>query len=196
MTVEILPDLSHVRHLVITRYREGWSIRSLCRHFGISRNRIRRILREAQRQRDNGNDLPLKTIPRRRSSKLDAYLPAMKELLERYPAITGVRMLEELRDRGYDGGHSILQARLKSLRPKPRCEPDIRFETAPGVQGQMDWSPYTIDFTKSGRTDVLCFSYILGFSRRHYIDFTLSRDFFTLIRRHRDAFEYFGGVPL
>jgi transposase len=58
----------------------------------------------------------------------------------------------------------------------------------------MDWSPYTIKFT-TGTLKVQCFSYILGFSRRHFIDFTLRRDFFTLIRRHQDAFAHFGGVP-
>jgi hypothetical protein len=42
---------------------------------------------------------------------------------------------------------------------------------------------------------VLCFSYILGYSRRHYIDFTIDRKFFTLIRRHQDAFAHFEGVP-
>jgi Mu transposase, C-terminal domain len=42
---------------------------------------------------------------------------------------------------------------------------------------------------------VQCFSYILGFSRRHYIDFTVRHDFYSLIRRHQDAFQYYGGVP-
>lgn len=196
MTIEILPDISHLRHLVITRHREGLSIRALSRHFGISRNRVRRILREAQRQRDFGNETALtKRIPSGRGSKLDAYIPEMKKLLEQFPSITGVRMLEELREKGYSGGHSILQERLKQLRPKPNRDPDIRFETDPGIQGQMDWSPYKLDFAQSGKTEVLCFSYVLGFSRRQYIDFTTTRDFFTLIRRHRDAFEYFGGVP-
>lgn len=60
----------------------------------------------------------------------------------------------------------------------------------------MDWSPYTIRFARTGKIDVLCFSYILAFSRRQYVDFVLHRDFFTLIRRHQDAFTYFGGVPL
>ena len=50
-------------------------------------------------------------------------------------------------------------------------------------------------FQKGEKSQVLCFSYILGFSRRQYIDFTLRRDFFTLIRRHTDAFQYFGGNP-
>ena len=59
----------------------------------------------------------------------------------------------------------------------------------------MDWSPYTIPFVQGGKIQVLCFSYILGFSRRQYIDFTLRRDFFTLIRRHQDTFQYFDGVP-
>jgi hypothetical protein len=59
----------------------------------------------------------------------------------------------------------------------------------------MDWSPYAIPFTRTGKGQVLCFSYILGYSRRQYIDFTRHRDFFTLIRRHVDAFGHFGGVP-
>jgi len=59
----------------------------------------------------------------------------------------------------------------------------------------MDWSPYTIKFIKTGKTTVECFSYILGFSRRHFIDFTPRRDFFTLIRRHQDAFSHFNGTP-
>jgi hypothetical protein len=59
----------------------------------------------------------------------------------------------------------------------------------------MDWSPYTIPFTRTGKAEVLCFSYVLGFSRRQYIDFTINRKFFTLIRRHQDTFAYFEGVP-
>ena len=53
----------------------------------------------------------------------------------------------------------------------------------------------TIKFLKTGKADVQCFSYILGFSRRHFIDFTPRRDFFTLIRRHQDAFSHFTGTP-
>jgi hypothetical protein len=59
----------------------------------------------------------------------------------------------------------------------------------------MDWSPYKLRLRSGKLLKVVCFSYILGFSRRHYIDFSIRRDFHTLIRRHRSAFEHFDGVP-
>lgn len=178
-------------HTLIIMHNEGWSIRALCRYFHTSRNAVRRILRAHERQRDQGHDVLKKRL--KRVSKLDAFEPEMKRILEHYPKITAVRLHEELKEEGYAGGITILRGRLADLRP-PK-EPVIRFETAPGQQGQMDWSPYTIPFTRTGKGTVQCFSYILGFSRRQYIDFTMHRDFYSLIRRHQDAFRYYQGVP-
>jgi transposase len=176
---------------LILLYHEGWSIRALCRHFGTSRNAIRRILRAHATQREQGHDLLKKRL--KRGSKLDAFAPEIQKILERYPTITAVRLHEKLGELGYAGGITILRGRLAEVRP--RKEPVRRFETPPGLQGQQDWSPYTIPFTRTGKATVQCFSYILGVSRRQYIDFTTRRDFFTLIRRHQDACEYYGGVP-
>ncbi|MDA8308631.1 MAG: IS21 family transposase [Deltaproteobacteria bacterium] len=179
--------------LIVTMHAEGWSIHALSRRFKIGRNTVRRILRKNERNRKDSVDLPTRKLPRK--SRLDPYMPRIQTLLEQFPDITGLRMFEELRDAGYDGGITILRDRLRSVRKRPKRDPVVRFETDPGFQGQMDWSPYAIPFTRGGKTKVLCFSYVLGFSRRQYIDFTLHRDFHTLIRRHRDAFEHFGGVP-
>ena len=185
-----------LEHLIITLRAEGWSIRSLSRRFHMGRNTLRRIWRKNASARNEGHDiLAQKRRQAPRQSKLDPFLPAIKDSLEEFPDITGERLYETLKDLGYEGGISIVRARLRKLRPKPKRDPVIRFETDPGVQGQMDWSPYTIPFTRSGKAQVLCFSYVLGFSRRQYIDFTLNRKFFTLIRRHQDAFHYFGGIP-
>jgi len=177
---------------VILRSRNGFSIRSLSKIFRISRNTVRRILRDHAHDREVGHEI----LPRieTRSSKLDAFKPLIEGLLEKYPKITGQRLFEELRSEDYQGGITILREYLKGVRA-PDIEPVIRFETLPGEQGMMDWSPYKIPFTREGLKDVQCFSYILGFSRRHFIDFTPRRDFYTLIRRHQDAFAHFGGVP-
>jgi transposase len=183
------------QRLVVMHTREGWSIRGLAGYFALSRNTVRQILRNHESRRDQGHDLVVsgKRVPR--GSKLDLYRDLIESLLEKYPKLTGQRFHEELRAAGYTGGISILRDHLRRIRPQPTREPVVRFETAPGVQGQMDWSPYTINFSAAGKMKIQCFSYILGFSRRHYIDFSRRRDFFTLIRRHQDAFSHFGGVP-
>lgn len=184
-----------LENLVVTRTRAGWSRRKLAKDLGISRNTVRKILEKHQQQREEGHDLIEKKHRAPSSSKLDEYVPKIEEFLETYPDITGQRVFEELRDAGYEGGISILREKLKELRPKPKCEPIVRFETAPAKQGQMDWSPYKLKLRCGRILQVLCFSYILAFSRRQYIDLVERRDFHTLIRRHRAAFEYFDGVP-
>lgn len=176
---------------VILRSRDGASVRSLSRLFEISRNTVRRILRDHAKDRESHEILPRKPV---RASKLDNFKPKIAELLKKFPTISGLRMYEELKILGYDGGITILRDFLKCAR-KSEIEPVIRFETGPGQQGQMDWSPYKIRFRREGLKEVQCFSYVLGFSRRQFIDFTPRRDFFTLIRRHQDAFTHFGGVP-
>jgi transposase len=177
---------------VILLFRDGWKIRPLARKFGVSRNTIRRIVRDHKRGQKTAHEiLPAKI---KRGSSLDEFAGEIQKCLEKFPKITGIRLREILADRGYSGGITIVRDHLRKVRPAQR-EEYIRFETGPGQQGQMDWSPYTLRFTRTGKAQVLCFSYILGFSRRHFITFTTHRDFFTLIRRHVDAFTHFGGVP-
>jgi transposase len=184
-----------LENLVVTRIRQGWSSRGLARDLKVSRNTVRAILQKHHEHREEGHDL-LATKPRApRPSKLDDHIPRIKELLAKYPKITAQRIFEELTADGYQGGISVLRERVRKLRPKPKREPTVRFETEPGKQGQMDWSPYKLKLRCGSLLQVLCFSYILGFSRRQYIDFVEHRDFYTLIRRHQAAFEYFGGVP-
>jgi transposase len=190
--VNLIRNRQELEQALILMHHGGRSIRELCRQFHLGRNTVRRILRAHARRRDYGHDVLTKKL--RRASKLDGFDSEIKKLLEKYPTMKGQRVYEELKQMGYPGGISILRERLKKLRP-PKREPVIRFETEPGQQGQMDWSPYTIPFTRTGKSPVQCFSYILGFSRRQYIDFTLHRDFYTLIRRHQNAFQYYGGVP-
>lgn len=189
--MKIIRNRQEYEHAVITMNNEGWSIRALSRYFHSSRNSVRRILREHKSHRDNGHDALAPKL--KGPSKLDEFESEIKTLLEQYPRITGIRVHEEVQKAGYSGGISILRELLKKLRA-PKKEPVIRFETEPGRQGQMDWSPYTINFTRTGKHTVQCFSYILGFSRRQYINFTERHNFYSLIRRHQDAFEYFGGV--
>jgi len=62
------------------------------------------------------------------------------------------------------------------------------------VQGQVDLSPYEV-VLGGVPTPVVCFSFVLAFSRWRYFLFVRHADRFTVMLGHRLAFEELGGVP-
>jgi transposase len=177
------------RNTMLSRWRAGASQRQIARDLGLSRNTVQRVLAEIDRQRAG-----VDTARQRRPQALDAYETVMQELLARYPELTGVRLLEELRQRGFAGSYSTLRRRLQELRPRSTPRPVQRFETGPGLQAQMDYATYDLDFSDEGRRRVQAFSYVLGYSRRQYLRFVEAQDFDTTLREHVRAFAYLGGV--
>jgi hypothetical protein len=127
---------------LIGRWQSGQPLRGIARDLGVNRKRVQRVVREHQQSRDQGPshvDLPTPSTPR--GSILDAYDEVIQQRLERYPNITVVRLLEELRQQGYSGGYTVLRQRVKQLRQQPAKKLVVRFETSPGVhygkQGAM-----------------------------------------------------------
>lgn len=140
---------------IIHRWQNKQSIRSIARELGLNRFQVARIIRAHQLSTElPAADDPsaaaapppsLGPAPVLRGSKLDRFEEQLQQLLERCPRITAKRVYEELHRLGYDGGYSILRVRVKQLRARPAKPLTIRFETAPGVQAQMDWSTYEIE---------------------------------------------------
>jgi len=177
---------------IIRRWRGGASLRKMARELGVSRRQVEQAIAVHQQSRQEGGaGLSPK---KRRPSQLDAYQETIEQLLTRYPDITAVRVHEELTKLGFEGCYSSVKERLREVRPGKPSAVVQRFETAPGVQGQMDYSTYTIDFSGEGRRRVHLFGYLLAYSRRQYLRFVDSQDFTTTIREHIRAFEYLGGA--
>jgi len=131
---------------IIRLHRSGCSIRAIARRLGISRHQVSRILESHVRARAEG-DSQLSRPKKSRASCLDEHLSTLRQLLQRYPDITAVRMHEELRKLGFGGGYNTVKRKLRGLRGRQVPAPVQRFETGPGQQAQMDYSTYTIDFS-------------------------------------------------
>jgi transposase len=180
---------------IIHRRALGQSVRGIARTMCLSRRAVSRALTEHDSARKQGSPPPeFRGRRRRRQSVVDDYEEAIGGFIKRYPDITVIRLLEELRALGYQGGYSVLRERVKTLRAPAPAQLVQRFETGPGIQAQVDWTTYTINFSAEGTRRVNLFSYLLGYSRRQYLHFTERQDFETLLREHVRAFEHLGGA--
>jgi hypothetical protein len=83
------------------------------------------------------------------------------------------------------------------LRPAPVQPFEVRFETPPGAQAQVDFARFEVRFTDEpgAKRIVWLFSMVLGYSRLIWARFVLHQDLGTVLRCHVAAFEATGGAP-
>ena len=180
---------------VITLHGQGWSIRRISRELGISRKRIRRLLVSNSVLRDTTPGTTVKP-KKKRPGKLDPYKGFIAGLLEKYSNITGQRVYEHLKQKGFEGKITIVRDYLQGIRRVGSKTPVRLVETDPGQRAAHDWSDYRVRFTLSGKTIQVTFlSYILSHSRRQYIEVVDDKTQKTLLRALINAFIYLDGVP-
>ena len=96
-----------LRNEVLARWRGGQSGRQIARELHISRTTVAKVIAEHQQQRVQGTT-GLPPPQKRRGSQVDEHEAMLRNYLSRYPDMSAVRLLEELRARGYKGGYTVL----------------------------------------------------------------------------------------
>lgn len=129
----------------------------------------------------------------KKSSKLDPYKPQIQRMLDQ-DAYTGEQILRAIRQAGYPGGRSILQEYLLRIRP-PKTRAFATLSFAPGECAQVDWGHAGSVQVGTTRRRLSFFVMTLGYSRMIYVEFTLSEKMEHFLGCHKNAFEFFGGVP-
>ena len=116
----------------------GMSNRDIAKELGISRNTVSRMLKKTKIQDKKR---------KKKGSKLDPYRDKIRALIDKHN-LSGVRILEEIRKLGYNGGYTILKEYCRELRKDSRLQAVYMYETGPGKQSQVDFgecAPLKVD---------------------------------------------------
>ncbi len=169
--------------------RQGLSITAIARKVGCDRKTVRRHLERGLEPPAYKPRAPVERI----IAPFEAYL---QDRVERFPDLSGKRLLREIRDRGYAGGYSAVTDFLRAVRPKPRPPFERRFETPAGRQAQVDFAEFKVEFADEPGIvrKVWLFSLVLGHSRWIWGRFCASQDLQTVLRCHIAAFAALGGA--
>ena len=135
-------------------------------------------------------------MKQKRPSKLDPYKDYIDALLEE-DNYSAVLIHERLEEKGCHCGYTIVKEYVASKKKELNKKATVRFETQPGLQGQVDWGFFeNYKVYENGKYKKLyCFLMILGYSRNRYIEFVTDMSTQTLIQCHINAFHFFGGYP-
>lgn len=174
LTQETLVEI-HVLH------RQGLSIRRIARELNISRNTVRRYLRDIAQSPSYG---PRNKV---RTSLLKPYL--QERMAAAKPDwIPATVLFREIQALGYQGKEGIVRIYVRQCKPHTD-DPVVRFETPPGQQMQVDFT--TI---RRGRYPLKAFVATLGYSRACYVRFSEHERQADWLTGIEEALHYFGGV--
>lgn len=173
-----------LRHL---RDEAGLTISQIARQLGLHRQTV------AKWDKRSRYDARSSAPASRRTSKLDAFKPALQRLLVAHP-YSATQLFERLRAQGYQGRYTILKTYLRQIRP-PRAAAFLTLHFAPGQCAQVDWGSAGSIRVGNTRRKLSFFVMVLCHSRQLHLEFTLGQSQEWWLACHERAFEAFGGVP-
>jgi transposase len=131
--------------------------------------------------------------PRPRPSQLDPHKGDIVRLLHRHP-YSARQILQQLRERGYTGGYSILKDFIRHVRPRP-APAFLTLHFEPGECAQIDWGYAGTFLVGATRRRLSFLVLVLGYSRRMYVEFTLTETLEQFLAGQQHAFTQWGGAP-
>ena len=129
-----------------------------------------------------------------KKSKLDKFKETIISKLE--IGCTSMAIFKFIQKDGYTGSYSLVADFVQKHKEEQIKKATIRFETAPGLQSQVDWKENLKMISKHGELfEVNIFLMVLGYSRTKFVKLTSDKTQKTLFKCMNEAFKYFGGVP-
>jgi transposase len=172
----------------ILRYHhvEKWPVGTIAKQLRVHHTTVSRVLMQA--------GLP-RILQHPKRSKIDPFLPFIRQTLDRFPTLTASRLYAMVCERGYSGRPGHFRYVISCHRPRPMAEAYLRLRTLPGEQAQVDWGHFGHLVIGRARRPLMAFVMVLSYSRQIFLRFFLDGRLENFLRGHVAGFGAWQGVP-
>ena len=166
------------------------SVTAIAHQLGMDRKTVRKYIAR-------GLEPPVYQPRPERPHASDAFLPFLRERVAAYPGLSAVRLWRDCKERGFGGAYTAVKRAVATIRPTLPLPVEVRFETPPGLQAQVDLARFEVEFTDEpgAKRIVWLFSLVLGHSRLMWGRFVVHQDLGSVLRCHMATFADLGGTP-
>ena len=164
-------------------HAEKWLPNTIAAQLDVHHSTVRRVLNKAG-----------VLASAKRVSRLDPFMPLIREVLAAYPNLRASRIYTMLQERGYHGGEDHVRHVIATMRPRRPAEAYLRLRTLPGEQAQVDWGHFGHVTVGKAKRPLMGFVMVLSYSRSIFLRFYPDARMSTFLRGHQAAFEAFGGI--
>jgi len=195
-----------IRELLV-HIRAGSSDRQIQRDTSIHRQTVKRYKEWAKAQGLLEGQLPSleqlqtlaeKTMPKQTGpqniSSVEPYRDVVEQLIKENVEVAAIAC--RLKERGYKGSYSAVHRFVSTIKARlPQAT--VRVERKPGEESQVDfgYAGHMIDAVSGELHRAWAFVMTLSWSRHQYVEFVFDQKIGTWLLLHRNAFDFFGGVP-
>lgn len=165
-------------------YGEHWKVGTIATNLGVHHDTVTAAI---------NCDTRLLTRGTCRHTKLEPFLPFIRETLEQYPRLRATRLYEMLRQRGYDGSAVQVRRLVRLLRPQIPRRLYRRLTVLAAEEAQVDWGNFGTIAIGHGTRSLSGFVMVLSYSRAMFALFTLDQTLESFLRGHVEAFNSFHG---
>ena len=134
--------------MILELHRQGLSVTAIARRTGRDPKTVRKYIERGIEAPAYG---PRQVGPPQQAR---AVLDFLRERVVAFPDLSAARLTREIRERGYAGAYTAVKRFVAAIRPENGPKPfEVRFETPPGHQAQVDFARFVVNFTDEPGTD-------------------------------------------
>jgi transposase len=176
------------QHAEIRRlyYGEHWKVGTIAAALGVHHDTIRAAIAHDTQGVRRGTC---------RATRLDPYLPFVRDTLAQFPRLRATRLFEMVKGRGYTGSVVQLRRAVRLIRPAATATVYRRLTTLAAEEAQVDWGSFGSIRIGRGVRPLSGFVMVLSYSRAIFALFTVDQTLESFLRGHVEAFQTWSGVP-